>query len=230
MMAQFGRDAWRSQAEVFTVWFRLLGRLAPYRARRRGRAGPPPSVRQRPAGAGLDAARRRRSSPSASARSSSTACRRRSSGSTSSASRALLNQTACCSASSGSSSLAALAGHAGGRRGRHERRPAADRRRLPHRPLPDLPAHRRAAHRHRHLRPVPAGWDLFGTAFYEPTGAWLPPGLVWTLQLAAVVGGHMLGAWGGHVVGALEAPTGLSAGRSGSARCRWPSSWSRSRR
>jgi hypothetical protein len=30
--------------------------------------------------------------------------------------------------------------------------------------------------------------------------------LVWTLQLAAVVGGHMLGAWGGHVVAAMDAP------------------------
>ena len=30
MMAQFGRDTWRANAEVFTVWFRLLGRLAPY--------------------------------------------------------------------------------------------------------------------------------------------------------------------------------------------------------
>jgi hypothetical protein len=33
---------------------------------------------------------------------------------------------------------------------------------------------------------------------------------VWTVQLAAVVGGHMIGAWGGHVVAALEAPPGLS--------------------
>ena len=31
MMAQFGRDEWRSQAETFTVWFRLLGRLAHWR-------------------------------------------------------------------------------------------------------------------------------------------------------------------------------------------------------
>ncbi|HEU0235151.1 MAG TPA: hypothetical protein VFR14_01785, partial [Candidatus Limnocylindrales bacterium] len=30
MMAQFGRDEWRSHGETFTVWFRLLGRLAPY--------------------------------------------------------------------------------------------------------------------------------------------------------------------------------------------------------
>jgi hypothetical protein len=60
--------------------------------------------------------------------------------------------------------------------------------------------------------PFQRGWDLFGTAFYQPSGAWLPPGLVWTVQLAAVVGGHMLGAWGGHVMAALEAPRGMSAG------------------
>lgn len=47
--------------------------------------------------------------------------------------------------------------------------------------------------------PLQRGDDLFGTAFFEPSGAWLPAGLVWTVQLAAVVGGHMLGAWAGHV-------------------------------
>ena len=47
--------------------------------------------------------------------------------------------------------------------------------------------------------PLQQGWDLFGTAFYEPGAGWLPPGLVWTAQLVAVVGGHMLGAWAGHV-------------------------------
>ncbi|MCI0345919.1 MAG: hypothetical protein L0221_10830, partial [Chloroflexi bacterium] len=30
MMAQFGRDDWRSRGEVFGVWFDLLGRLAPF--------------------------------------------------------------------------------------------------------------------------------------------------------------------------------------------------------
>ena len=50
-----------------------------------------------------------------------------------------------------------------------------------------------------------------GLTFHEPSGAFLPPGLVWTIQLAAVVGGHMLGAWGGHVVAAAEAPAGLDA-------------------
>ena len=59
--------------------------------------------------------------------------------------------------------------------------------------------------------PFQRGWDLFGTAFYTVSGSWLPPGLVWTVQLAAVVGGHMIGAWGGHVVAALEAPSGMSA-------------------
>jgi hypothetical protein len=57
--------------------------------------------------------------------------------------------------------------------------------------------------------PFQRGWDLFGTGFFETSGAWLPPGLVWTIQLAAVVGGHMLGAWGGHVVASLEAPRQL---------------------
>ena len=58
--------------------------------------------------------------------------------------------------------------------------------------------------------PFQRGWDLFGTAFHTPTGDWLPPGLIWTIQLAAVVGGHMLGAWGGHVVAVADAPEGLS--------------------
>jgi hypothetical protein len=50
--------------------------------------------------------------------------------------------------------------------------------------------------------PLQHGSDIFGTAFYQPNGAFLPPGLVWTLQLVAVVGGHMIGAWGGHVAAA----------------------------
>ncbi len=29
-MGQFGRDAWRSSGETFSVWFRLLGRMAPF--------------------------------------------------------------------------------------------------------------------------------------------------------------------------------------------------------
>ncbi len=56
--------------------------------------------------------------------------------------------------------------------------------------------------------PLQQGWDLggFGWAFFEPSATFLPPGFVWTVQIAAVVGGHMLGAWGGHVVAARSAP------------------------
>jgi hypothetical protein len=57
--------------------------------------------------------------------------------------------------------------------------------------------------------PFQRGWDLFGFAHHEASGDWLPPSLVWTIQLAAVVGGHMLGAWAGHVTAALYAPPGL---------------------
>jgi hypothetical protein len=59
--------------------------------------------------------------------------------------------------------------------------------------------------------PFLRGWDLFGTAFHEASGDWIPPGLIWTIQLAAVVGGHMLGAWAGHVSSAAHAPAGVSA-------------------
>ena len=47
--------------------------------------------------------------------------------------------------------------------------------------------------------PFQLGWDLTGTAFYEPSIAWLPPSLVWTVMFSAVVGGHVLGAWAGHL-------------------------------
>jgi hypothetical protein len=46
--------------------------------------------------------------------------------------------------------------------------------------------------------PFALGWDLFGTASFEPSGEWLPPVVVWILQVAAVVGGHVIGAVAGH--------------------------------
>ena len=52
--------------------------------------------------------------------------------------------------------------------------------------------------------PLQRGDDLFGTAFYQVNTTLLPAGLVWTVQLAAVVGGHMLGAWSGHVTAARD--------------------------
>lgn len=53
--------------------------------------------------------------------------------------------------------------------------------------------------------PLQLGWDLFGTAFYEPGTDWIPPALLWTVMLAAVVGGHVLGAWTGHVAAVRDA-------------------------
>ena len=38
--------------------------------------------------------------------------------------------------------------------------------------------------------------------------AFLPASLIWTIQLAAVVGGHVLGAWAGHAALASESRTG----------------------
>jgi hypothetical protein len=53
--------------------------------------------------------------------------------------------------------------------------------------------------------PLQRGSDLFGTAFYQPDAYFLQPGLVWTLQLGSVVGGHMIGAWAGHLASMREA-------------------------
>jgi hypothetical protein len=57
--------------------------------------------------------------------------------------------------------------------------------------------------------PLQLGWDLIGTAFYVPDLSWLPGWLVWIMQLVAVVGGHMVGAWTGHIVAVRDAPAGV---------------------
>ena len=51
--------------------------------------------------------------------------------------------------------------------------------------------------------PLQLGRDLFGTGFYEPSIDSLAPSLLWTLMFVAVVGGHVLGAWAGHL-GAVD--------------------------
>ena len=104
MMAQFGRDTWRANGEVFTVWYRLLGRLAALGARRRGRAGPAPPVRGRAARGRLVDGPMPPSPRSASGRSCSTACRRRSRSSTCSGRRGRRRDAAAVRAGSGCSS------------------------------------------------------------------------------------------------------------------------------
>lgn len=209
MMAQFGRDEWRSKGEAFTVWFRLLGRLAPFAlVDEDGR------VRRRSFGSGLmepgwtwadvtlvglgvgsilfDGLSQTQiffdlfGAPD------------------------LLVKTGLLAAFLGLIVLAAAAvartvGVAATGAG-----------------LLPIALGYLIAHYLTYLLidgqriliaisdPFQRGWDLFGTAFHEPTGAFLPPGLVWTVQLAAVVGGHMLGAWGGHVVAAAGAPESLT--------------------
>lgn len=57
--------------------------------------------------------------------------------------------------------------------------------------------------------PFQQGWDLFGSAFFEPSGAFLSPALVWLVELTAVVGGHMVGAWFGHVAASAGETRGV---------------------
>jgi hypothetical protein len=208
MMAQFGRDAWRSSGEIFTVWFRLLGRLAPLalvdetgRVRRRSFADGllEPGWRMSDVvmialGVGsilFDGLSQTQiwfdlfGFPQ------------------------LATETLLLVGFIGIISLAALAVT------RVVGVPATGAGLLP------IAVGYLIAHYLTYLLidgqrivialsdPFQRGWDLLGTAFFEPSGAWLPPGLVWTIQLASVVGGHMLGAWAGHVVARLEAPREL---------------------
>ena len=211
MMAQFGRDAWRANAEVFTVWFRLLGRLAPYAlVDEDGR------VRRRSFASGLLEPGWTRADVVIVALAVGSILY-----DGLSQTRTWFElfgipgvgvQTLLLFGFMGLVVLAALAVTASVGVG------ATGAGLLP------IAAGYLIAHYLTYLLidgqrilialsdPFHRGWDLFGTAFLEPSGAWLPPGLVWTVQLAAVVGGHMLGAWGGHVVAALEAPRSLNAG------------------
>lgn len=209
MMAQFGRDAWRSNGEVFTVWFRLMGRLAPYAlVAEDGR------VVRRPFATGLLAP------GSAMADVVIVAL------GVGSILYDGLSQTKPFYDLFGLPSLGGSTVLLLGFLGiivlaavgvtRAVGVPATVAGLLP------IAAGYLFAHYLTYVLidgqqilvafsdPFQRGWDLFGTAFNELTADWLPPGLVWTVQLAAVVGGHMLGAWGGHVVAALDAPATLS--------------------
>ena len=208
MMAQFGRDEWRSHGEVFTVWFRLLGRLAAFAlVDEEGR------IRRRPFASGLlepgwsvpdialvglgigsilfDGLYQTQAffdgfgAPGVG------------------------GTTILLGAFLGAIVLAALAVT------RVVGVPATGAGLLP------IAVGYLVAHYLTYLLidgqnivialtdPFQRGWDLFGWAFHEANGDWLPPSLVWTIQLAAVVGGHMLGAWAGHVTASLNAPPGL---------------------
>jgi hypothetical protein len=211
MMAQFGRDTWRANAEVFTVWFRLLGRLAPYAlADEDGR------VRRRTFASGLLEPGWTRPDVVLIAMGVASILFDG------------LQQTQIWLDTFGSPGLPGTTLLLIGFLGLVVAAALAVTRVVgldaTAAGLLPIAAGYLIAHYLTYLLidgqailiaasdPFQRGWDLFGTAFYEVNGTWLPPGLVWTVQLAAVVGGHMLGAWAGHVVAALDAPPGLSAG------------------
>jgi hypothetical protein len=211
MMAQYGRDTWRANAEIFTVWFRLLGRIAPYALTDEdGR------VRRRPFFSGLLEPGWRLEDVVMVALGVGSILFDGLSQTqvffTAFGLPSLPAETLIMGVFLGIIVLAALVvtryvGIAATAAG-----------------LVPIALGYLIAHYFTYLAidgqriviaisdPLQNGSDLFGTAFFEPSGAWLPPGLVWTIQLAAVVGGHMLGAWAGHVVAALDAPPEL-AGR-----------------
>ena len=58
--------------------------------------------------------------------------------------------------------------------------------------------------------PLGKGWDLFGTGGYVPNLALLDVRTVWTVLVAAIVVGHALAVYLGHVV-ALDAVPGRAA-------------------
>ena len=155
MMAQFGRDEWRSHGETFTVWFRTLGRLAHWRlVDEEGRVHP------RPFGSGL-------LEPGWSAADVTLVAFGVSSIIFDGLSQTetffnlfgapgILERTVILFAFMGIVVLLAFAVARTVGLGAIGAGLLADRRRLPDRPLPDLPADRRATDPDRHLRPAPA--------------------------------------------------------------------------
>lgn len=217
-MAQYGRDAWRANGEVFSAWFGLLGRIAPYALVGSPEAG---SVRRRPFGAGL-------LEPG-----------------WSNADVALAAIGVASVLYDGLSQtqawfdLVGLPGLVGGSVGLGVFLVAAVGLALAVARLVGSPPIARAtgiAAAGAGLVPIAAGyvaghyltslvvdgqriviaisdplqqgWDLFGTAFFKPMSGFLAPGAVWGVQLGVVVGGHMLGAVAGH----LAAVSGWHAG------------------
>ena len=191
MMAQFGRDTWRSQGETFTVWFRLLGRLAMFAlVDESGR------VRRRSLGSGVLEPGWMRSDVTLVALSVGSILFDG------------LSQTQIFFDLFGAPGvvvktivlgafLAILVGATFGVT-RTVGLAATGAGLLP------IALGYLIAHYLTYLLidgqriviaisdPLQKGWNLFGTAFYAPTGAWLPPGLVWTLQGVGILGGSLM--------------------------------------
>jgi hypothetical protein len=59
--------------------------------------------------------------------------------------------------------------------------------------------------------PFNVGWDLFGGATFEPNETYIPYGVVWAIELIAVVGGHIAGAVLGHRAAVTPAAAAVAA-------------------
>lgn len=199
-MAQFGRDPWRAHGETFTVWFRTLGRLAPFVLDPDDPSGR--TVRRQPLGAGFEAPPW------------TTELVVLVTLGTGSIIYDGLSQTQIWFDLFGLPGLPMatliLAGFLGVLVAvvlgvsRIAGLPALGAGLLP------IAVGYLVAHYLTYLLiegqriviaisdPFQLGWDLFGTAFFEPSIAGVPAGIIWTIQLLAVVGGHMLGAYAGH--------------------------------
>jgi hypothetical protein len=66
--------------------------------------------------------------------------------------------------------------------------------------------------------PFGFGWNLLGMGQFEPATGWLPGGVAWGIQLLAVVGGHVVGAWAGHAVALRSAAERHATSTGGEAR------------
>jgi hypothetical protein len=223
-MAQYGRDAWSRNAEVFSVWLGVLGRLAPLALEGRPEDG---VVRRRPLGAGLA------TEPWSPALVTVVAV------GTGSIIYDGLSQTKAFFDVFGTPGLplatlilAAFLGALAGLLllvarvvgpGSRSRAPlAAVGAGLVPVALGYLVAHYLTLLLFDGQRimvalsdPLQQGWDLFGTAYWRIDEDLLSTTLMWTVQVGAVVLGHVGGAWLGHAAIAGER-------RAGRAVRQWP--------
>jgi len=212
-MAQFGRDAWRARAEVFSVWFGLLGRIAPVAL-----IGPPEAgvVRRRSFGAGLLEPGWARADVALASLGVAGVLY-----DGLSQTQLWYDTVGLAGLSGGTLTLAVFLAVAvllalgvarlvGGSGGQALGIAAVGAGLVP------IATGYIAGHYLTFLLidgqrilialgdPFLQGWNLGGLAFFTPNSSWFPPGLVWALQLAAVVGGHMLGAVAGHAAAAQD--------------------------
>lgn len=210
-MGYFGRDTWRRSGETFSVWFGLLGRLAPFRL-----DGPPQAgrVRRQPLGAGLVGADWSTADLVIVALAtgsiifdglSQTQLYFDTFVATGMFGTAIVRDTIMALVVLGG--LVAVVLLVAGRLGRR----AVGAGLLPV-AVGYLVAHYLAyllVDGQRILAalndPLLRGDNLlpFELGFWEPT-LFLPTAVLWSIQLAAVVGGHMFGAWAGHAASARD--------------------------